>query len=250
MVCPAINAVYEFSRPCSFVVATLKLSINNHIKLRSYISRSGSSNDVTVVDAILATCAAQPLFLPIVIGSGIRQQGLVGGIMGVANPCRELIAEAAAKFEGSSKISTIVSIGSGHLGTLSAPISEGSEDWATVLRSMIANSEKVAQDMEERMGRKHFYFRLSVEHGLQRYHNITGDDPLWINAQTEAYLDEEIIAERLDMCVEAILLRPNTVALRDLNGLKAPKTSQVGEIQSQLINEKGTSLPSTWFFVL
>lgn len=74
-----------------------------------------------MVEAILATCATQPFFLPIVLGADSRRRELVGGIMGASNPCRELIAEAAAKFKGSSKVSAIISIGSGQLGTLLAP---------------------------------------------------------------------------------------------------------------------------------
>lgn len=205
---------------------------------------------MTVVEAILATCATQPLFLPIIVGTGSHRQELIGGIIGAPNPCREVIAEAGGKFKGSSKISVILSIGSGHLGTLSAPMNAGPEDWTAILRDMIANSEKTAQEMEERMGGKDFYFRLSVDQGLQQHYGIAGDDPLWVNAQTEAYLDSETISDKLEACVEAVCLQLETITLKDLRGLKAPKMSQVVEIQNQLVDEKGISLPSTCLFTL
>lgn len=200
---------------------------------------------MTVVEAVLATCATQPFFLPIIVGQDSHQQELVGGVMGVANPCQELIAEAIAKFRGSPKVSVLLSIGSGHLGTLTVPGNTREEDWTIILQSMIANSEKTAQDMEEKMGGKSFYFRFSVDQGLQRHYGIAGDDPVWVNAQTEAYLSHEVIEEALDNCVDGICQRPDIVGLKELRGSGAMKASQVIEFQSQLLNEKGTStLPS------
>src|ERR1700761_1163867 len=134
----------------SFVIATPKANMNTKVKLRTYRSRVEQSLDITLVDAILATCATQPTFLPISIGPELNRQELVGGAMGTANPCRELILEAQNKFTRAAQLSTIISVGSGQLGAISG-VTKDSE-WMDVLRSMVERCERTAQEIEAQIG--------------------------------------------------------------------------------------------------
>jgi hypothetical protein len=163
-----------------------------------------------VVDAILATCATQGKFLPVIIRSGLTKQELMGGTMGAANPCRELVQEAIDRFKADRTIAVILSIGSGHPGLVSAFSSARYED-------MVANCEQVSQEMRERMGEDGIYFRFSVEQGLQRHHGAQVDQLNWINDQTLAYLENRETSRLLDQCLSGICKRQGLLALEDVD---------------------------------
>jgi hypothetical protein len=191
--------------------------MHHKIKLRSYATRAGPPSDVTVVDAILATCATQGKFLPVTIGSGPTQQALMGGAMGAANPCHEVVREAIEKFKADTKIAVILSIGSGHPGLVSASSSTRYDEWLRVMKDMAANCEQASQEMRERMGEDGVYFRFSVEQGLQEYHGVHVDQVTWVFAQTVAYLDDRETSRLLDQCVSGICKRQGLLALEEVD---------------------------------
>jgi hypothetical protein len=191
--------------------------MHHKVKLRSYATRAGPPLDVTVVDAILATCATQGKFLPVAIGSGPTQQELMGGAMGAANPSHEVVQEAVDRFKADKKISVILSIGSGHPGLVSASSSARYEEWLRVMKDMAANCEQTAQEMRVRMGEDGVYFRFSVEQGLQEYHGPHVNQVTWAFAQTVAYLDGREISRLLDQCVSGICKRQGLLALEEVD---------------------------------
>jgi len=201
----------------SFVVAVSTSNMHHKVKLRSYATRAGPPLDVTVVEAILATCATQGDFLPVTIGSGPTQQELMGGAMGAGNPCHEVVQEAVNRFKPDRRISVILSIGSGHAGLVSASSSARFEEWLRVMKDMAANCEKVAQEMRERMGDDGVYFRFSVEQGLQKDQGAQADQVAWANAQTFGYLDDPETSHLLDQCVSGICRRQGLLALEEVN---------------------------------
>jgi hypothetical protein len=191
--------------------------VETKVKLRSYRIRSERASNITVVEAILATCATQPDFLPISIGPALSRQELVGGAMGSGNPTRELILEAYNLFGKDVHVSTILSLGSGRLGALAVP-SEGIKDkWGDVLRDMVKSCEQVAQEMETQVGHLGVYYRFSVEQGLQRIYGADANDIGWLNAQVHSYLEDAQVSRKLDHFVESLRLRQGQVTLEQLS---------------------------------
>ena len=203
--------------------------MNTKVKLRTYRSRTERSLDITLVDAILATCATQPTFLPISIGPELNRQELVGGAMGTANPCRELVLEAQDKFKRTAHISTIISLGSGQLGALSGAAKD--RDWMEVLRNMVESCERTAQEIEAQIGHFNIYSRFSVEQGLQTLYGAKAEDLQWLNTQTAAYVQDVDVSRRLDECVEKIISRQEVITLEQL-GLSTAPRADLQAIQS------------------
>ncbi|KAG8817631.1 hypothetical protein FRC17_011139, partial [Serendipita sp. 399] len=85
-----------------FVIARPRLNVQGIATFRTYRTRAERPMPITIVDAVLATCAAQPAFLPVTIGTEDRKMDYIGAILGASNPIRELISEAHALFGGSA----------------------------------------------------------------------------------------------------------------------------------------------------
>lgn len=190
--------------------------MHHKVKLRSYATRSGPPLDVSVVDAILATCSTQGKFLPVTIGSGPTRQEVMGAALGAGNPCHEVVQETVDRFKSDRRIAVILSLGSGHPGLVSASSSSGGDEWLQIMRSMITNCEKTAQEMREKMGEDGAYFRFNVEQGLQNHHGADTDYGSWVNGQTDAYLDDPETSRLLDQCVDGIFQRQGLLALEEV----------------------------------
>jgi hypothetical protein len=114
-------------------------------------------------------------------------------------------------------VSTILSLGSGRLGALTAPSTGGQEEWMDVLRDMVKGCEQVAQEMETQVGHLGIYYRFSIEQGLQRIYGVKPNNIGWLNTQIDSYLDDAQISRKLDHCVESLRLRQGQVTLEQLS---------------------------------
>jgi hypothetical protein len=137
--------------------------------------------------------------------------------MGSENPTRELVSEAYNLFGEDAHVSTILSLGSGHLGALGAPSTGSKDKWTDVLREMVKECEQVAQEMEMQVGHLGVYYRFSVDQGLQRIYGLDLNDIGWLNAQVHTYLDDIQVSRKLDRCVESLRLRQGQVTLGQLS---------------------------------
>jgi len=137
--------------------------------------------------------------------------------MGSGNPTRELVLEAYNLFGKDAHVSTILSLGSGHLGALAAPSMGSKDKWTDVLGDMVKGCGQVAQEMETQMGHLRVYYRFSVEQGLQRIYGVDWNDVSWLNAQIHSYLEDAQVSQKLDRCVESLRLREGQVTLEQLS---------------------------------
>ncbi|KIM29254.1 hypothetical protein M408DRAFT_328927, partial [Serendipita vermifera MAFF 305830] len=177
------------SQGCAgFVVASLRSNVETNVCLRTYPIRSQPSSNITVIEAVLASCATQPTFTPVSIGERFRKREYVGAGFGANNPVREVIREAHSLFGGSSTVTSLLSLGTGHPGIISWPSDGNDIDVYKVMRDMMGDCEQRAQEMEERIGQVGIYSRFSVEQGMQSGHPGQAADPGWITTQTESYL--------------------------------------------------------------
>ena len=153
-----------------------------------------------MVEAVLATCATQPAFASVSFGERYKRREYVGAGFGANNPVHKLITEAYSFFDGDSKVTSLLSLGTGHPGIIA--FSSGDEDLYTVMRKMMEDCEERAQEFEQRIGRAGIYSRFSVEQGMQEQYCGQATDPSWITTQTESYLDHPATFEKLESFVE------------------------------------------------
>jgi hypothetical protein len=197
-------------------VASPRISAGTKICLRTYRVPAQLPSTVTVIEAALATCAVQPDFAPVSSGSWYRKREYIGVGLGANNPVRDLITEAHSLFGGDSSVASILSLGTGHPGIISFP-ADGGDVNLRRLRDMMNDCEQRAQEVEQQIGRVGIYFRFSVEQGMQNDSPGQAADPSWILAQTESYLIDEGICEKIGAFVQNIDSPSRLVSLDQLS---------------------------------
>ncbi|PVF94750.1 hypothetical protein CPB86DRAFT_765176 [Serendipita vermifera] len=193
-----------------FVVATRKSNVSSKIKFRTYPVRNERNVDITVVDAVLATCASQPSFLPVPVGQRLRQQEYIGAEMGANNPCKEVIAETYGLFGGKRHVASLLSLGSAHPGPIS--LSHGSD----YLHQLMTSCEEIAQDIDMQMGHLGIYHRFSVNQAIQRDEPKDYTEMGHILSLTEVYLEDAETSRKVDNCIESMRLRQGLASLEQL----------------------------------
>jgi hypothetical protein len=185
----------------SFVLASPRTDAANKVCLRSYPVRSQLSSTITVVEAVLATCAVPPRFSPVTTGSGYNMVEYIGPSFGGSNPVRDVITEAHSLFGGDSAVASLLSLGTGHPGVISFP-SGGGGDLNSVMLDMMNDCEQRAQEIERQIGRVGIYFRFSVKQGMQRDRLGPFAEPSEVIAQTKNYLSEHTTAENISAFIQ------------------------------------------------
>jgi hypothetical protein len=123
----------------------------------------------------------------------LNERTYIGADLGANNPVGELLSEASALFGANSKVAILLSLGSGHPGTISMPITDETRK-SDIYRQIISDSEVLAEEIKKRVENAGIYFRFSVRQGMQKNDSTTSDEPGWIFAQASSYMkDEETI---------------------------------------------------------
>lgn len=183
---------YSFLSSFNFVVTSPRINAGTKICLRGYPVQSHPSSTVTIVEAVLATCAVQPAFSPVSFGLGYRTKEYIGAGLGASNPVREVITEANLLFGGGSTVASLLSVGAGHPGVITLPSDGGEVDLLKAMRDMMGDCTEIAREIKQKIGRSGIYFRLSVQQGIQSDHPSQTLDLGWIVTQTESYLEEHV----------------------------------------------------------
>lgn len=183
------------------VLAALSLNSRDGVCLRTYPVVTDPPTGITVVEAVLATCASPSEFLPVSVGLGYEKLTYVSAGLGANNPIRQVIAEADFHFGGKSRIELLLSLGSGHPGTLSLSTDNNCNALDRLMRNLLLDCEKQAQQVQQYMKKDEIYFRFSVEQGMQKTHAFA-EDLGWISAQTSGYISQPDTLIRIDKCVE------------------------------------------------
>lgn len=193
-----------------FVLSSLAVNTGSKVCLRTYSVRSQTSSEITVVDALLATCAMQPIFGPVTSGTRYKKQEYVGVI---ASPLRDVISEAHSVFGGDSNVASLLSLGSGNPGGVLA--GEGQTEANKVLQDIINDCERSAQEIQQQTSRLGVCFRFSVEQGMQTDRPIS--DISWIVAQTGVYLGDAATCDKLRVCANKLDARIGVISLDQLS---------------------------------
>jgi hypothetical protein len=213
-------------------MASLGASATSKVALRTYLVRSQVPSAITVIDAVLASCSAQPDFAPISSGSGYKKKVYVAAGLGANNPISDVITEAHELFGGDSSVAFLLSIGTGHPGTIPVP-PDSDIDIHKLMRDMMNDCEQRAQEVERRLGRVGVYFRFSVQQGMQNMHGSQATDPSWISSQTESYLSDQRTSENLDALLQTFNAPKKRVTLAQLGESVFPLASSLFLIEPQ-----------------
>jgi hypothetical protein len=184
--------------------------------LRTYSVRSSTDLDITFMDAALATCAAEPSFLPVTTGPHLRRQTYISGNISGVNTSKQLLSEAYALFGGSRRLSWFLSLGPGPIDILSLyPGGIKSEkEILMVSEAAIIDQKKVEREVATKLVDAGIYFRFTAAHFLQG--NDKEVDLRWITTQTIAYLCDVEISRKMDTCVERCRLNRGMVPLEQI----------------------------------
>ncbi|KIM20375.1 hypothetical protein M408DRAFT_138671 [Serendipita vermifera MAFF 305830] len=199
-----------------FVVASLRSNIETNVCLRTYPIRNQPSSNITIIEAVLATCATQPTFSPVPFGARYKKREYIAAGFGANNPVREVIGEAHSLFGEASTVASLLSLGTGHPGIISWPLDSSELGLHTTIRDVMNDCEQRAQEIEERIGRVGIYSRFSVQQGMQKGHPGQVVDPEWITTQTESYLNEHHSGNKLDRFVKNATAKIGSISLDQL----------------------------------
>ncbi|PVF91616.1 FabD/lysophospholipase-like protein [Serendipita vermifera] len=198
-----------------FVVATSKEGLDQAI-LRTYSIRAHPGINLTFIDAALATCAAEPSFLPVKTGPRLRQRTYISGNISGVNPSKQVLSEAYGLFGGSGRLACFLSLGPGPVDILSLYPNGADDDekLSMVLQAAITDHKKIEQEVATKIGDLGVYFRFSATHFLQGKER--GGNLEYMTTRTEAYLRDVEISRRIDICVECCRLNRGLVTFYQL----------------------------------
>lgn len=199
----------------TFVCTVPATNIAHPRLFRSYTVRENASTNCKIWEAARATTAAPTFFkrMTIMDDRGAREDFLDGGLR-FNNPAQLVLSEAFAVFGGASKLGCLVSIGTGHPGTIGLSQPDAFQkilpiEMVGVLKRIATNCEQTAHELAGRFRQlPNRYFRYSVSHGvgsisLEEWKKI--DE---VQVHTKAYLADVDVSSSINNVIE-ILCRAN-----------------------------------------
>jgi predicted acylesterase/phospholipase RssA len=198
----------------STLYAATSANIRHPQAFRTYSIRGASLNP-TIVEAVCATMATPPYFVPVQIGRS--HQSFVGGAVGANNPTRELLKEANAVFGNERRVAQILSIGCGIPTVLSLEAMTNEPGPSRLAKEIPTDCQVVAAELTARLYDVDAYLRLSVEKGIG---NIEMDQ--WgmvgeIEMHTACYIESQTVSHALEGALKRLKQRSGTVTLGRLS---------------------------------
>jgi len=205
------NPTTEVSTGAAFVCAMPAVNFKYPRRFRTYDVRKHRNANCKIWEAARATTAAPTVFKGIEIGeSGQIAERFVDAGMKCNNPTKEVIQEAQLLFGDHRPFGVLVSLGTGHPGTVGMSAPDAFQkilptELIDFLKNLALDCESTAKDVERQL--KYFpnhYFRFNVTHGvgtisLEEWKKM-GD----VQSHTKAYLQEEKVSDAIDLLVERI----------------------------------------------
>jgi hypothetical protein len=190
---------------CRRVVPVMyKNHVGSPCILRNYTPGHEPPVDLTIAEAMLATCSTPPIFTPTKISKDFTTFEYIGGDLGLSNPTREIISEAHRAFGDERTVACLLSIGCGHPGVNAIPSASSAAAWIDFVERVAMDSEKAAQEIGTQMSQLTLYHRLSVKLGLEKNRVREWQDPIFTAAHTMTYLNDLDIGDLVDRCANTI----------------------------------------------
>jgi hypothetical protein len=171
------------------------------------------------MEAVLAAVALPIWFPPVKIGPPYSSQTLTGGALSFSNPAKQALDESGRVFGDDTKISIILSFGSGRRRPRSLDI-------ATDLLDDIAHTgEMVGEELSQRFRNSNFHQRFSVDCGLESLlaTSWTDDDLGAITDHSKSYIEK--ISHSISVASELLMNNEGSVSLGQLSESPTPHPS-------------------------
>jgi len=175
---------------------------------------------MTVIDAVIASCAAPGRFdplkaIPLAVaywgtsptnGSGIGKEHealeFISADIALQNPVREAIKELHAVYGADRRVACVLSLGSGRPSIIPASsLHNTNQDTAKTMA--ILQAERTAEEVDNQIGKSQVYYRFSVDRGLESPESVSlkrlGD----IETHTRVYLLQGSTGYALDRSITA-----------------------------------------------
>ena len=177
--------------------------------LRSYTVRENAGTNCKIWEAARATTAAPTFFKRItIIDDGGAREDFLDGALRYNNPAQLVLSEALTVFGGASKLGCLVSIGTGHPGTIGLSQPDAFQkilptEMVGVLKQIATNCEQTAYELARRFRElPDRYFRYSVSHGLESVSLEEWKKIDEVQVHTKAYLEEVEVSSSINKLVE------------------------------------------------
>ena len=215
--------LYVRAQSLSYILtfpSVIPISYKRHVGsiciLRNFVVRQEQTIDIPISKALMATLATPPLFDSISVFKDAATFEYVGGDIALANPIRDIIAEARGTFGPGEQVACLLSLGCGDPGVVAIPKDSSLTAWNAFLSRLATDSERIARLAGSQMGHLELYFRLSVNRGLEASSAVNTEKPKDIITQTLAYLDDGSLEEKIERLIELLKLRHGTSSLEQL----------------------------------
>lgn len=164
---------------------------------RNYNGPQQSFRDVTILDAIKAGWSSPPFLPPISLGLEGRKQEVMSATSRFINPTQETLDELNRIYDPETPVSCIFSLGSGFRGVLSLDQANMKKSLGT---QVAFDPERVAEDIQARLGTLGVYYRFSVDRGLEGQHGFQGGFGD-IKTHSNTYLSRSEPSTKMDDCL-------------------------------------------------
>ena len=201
----------------SFVCAVPALHAEHPRHFRTYEVRENPSANCTIWEAARATTAAPTFFKRISISEpGHPKEDFIDAGIKCNNPTSRLIQEACLVFGSDHPVACVVSIGTGHPGTIGLDQPSGLQkvvpsNLVHVLAQLATNCEDEARYWEHRLHwAPNKYFRFNVEHGIETISLAAWKHMGEVVTCTHAYLENLKVKDAINVVV-SILSNPDSM---------------------------------------
>lgn len=183
-------------------------------RFRTYPVRALEIADCQIWEAARATSATPTFFKRIEIedGSGGKEEFRDGGLR-CNNPTKQVLEEAKATFGNNRPVGCVVSIGTGHPGTIGLARPDSFQKFLPM--KVVGTLKKIATDCEETSNEssvrfqdyEKFYYRFNVEHSVEEISLEEWKKMGQMREHTNAYMTKPGVSKAIDEVV-AMLCQP------------------------------------------
>lgn len=207
----------QSSKGKAFVCAVPANNMAYPRRFRTYPVRTLASANCRIWEAARATSAAPTFFKRIAIGEeGQAKEEFIDGGLGCNNPAIQVLEEARNIFGNNRLVRCLVSIGTGHPGTIGLAKPDAFQKvlhtkLIDVLKKIATDCEDTANGLSARFkDLEKFYFRFNVVHGAEGISLEEWEKMGELTEHTKAYMTEVSVLKAMDEAVDILCNPRNT----------------------------------------
>jgi len=190
-----------------FVCAVPRKNVQYPRRFRTYRVQKNESANCKIWEAARATTAEPEFFKGIKIqGLGGIEEHFIGGGLTCNNPTREVLDEAQELYGVNQHVGVLVSVGTGHPGTIGLP-KPGTygKQLTAMLKKIAYNCEAVAKELlQQYINLPIVYFRFNVTYGAGQVSFEEWKRVGEIITHTRSYLQDPQVSDWVDSVVQCL----------------------------------------------